>query len=128
MTTPVDRINAGKALPADLVQLEEARKEAKRDLQKLLAWFAENSAKHGEAVALSRLTQGMLDQPWSHLDLATALGEAVALLNYRRDLESQLKALHDALGLVLAEDDDAAEVAVVEARRLRAAASPDPAA
>jgi hypothetical protein len=86
MTTPLERVINGQPLPADLKHLDEARDEAKNDLSRLLTWFATERTTRGEAIAVTRLAQGLMDQPriWTQMDLCTALAEAVVLIDSHR--------------------------------------------
>jgi len=67
--------------PAQVALLDEARAEARDDLNNCLDAFREQFDSHGEDWAVTWFVQGLLDEAsWDRLNLVTALGEAVARL------------------------------------------------
>jgi len=65
----------------ELALLDQARSEARDDLNRLADAFQARRKVGGEDWALAWLVQGLIDgQSWSRLNLATVLGEAITRL------------------------------------------------
>lgn len=64
-----------------LAQLDQARSEARDDLDRLLTHFDAERAAAGEPAAVAEVVQGLIDEPmWDRMLMASVLGEALARL------------------------------------------------
>ena len=69
----------------DLAQLAEARQEATDDLRRLRVAYRNNRRQQDEPAVVDTMVRGLLDTPsWTELELATALIEAIAILEEDR--------------------------------------------